>query len=307
MPYDIAVNITDCQYLGEYNKEKKHQCDIDSVIKRGKVSQVKMVFLGTSLSNSVESIALGNEYEEYSVIGIHPGSTEESTEEDIQQIKTILNTKSISAQKDRIRKDILSLVSNESLNNTKSIIGIGEIGLDYYRTYSSKERQKEVFTKLLEETVGYNLPYIFHYRECQEDFFRIISKYNVQGVIHSYTGSAEEMKQLVSKGFYIGINGASIRENEKTRIIEEVPLDRLLLETDAPWCSIRKTSNYSSAVGAYLKVNKKWVENEGVKGRNEPVNLFEVIDVICYIRSISAVQLIEITDKNFKKLFKIDR
>ncbi|EIJ88224.1 TatD DNase family protein [Nematocida parisii] len=304
MPYDIAVNITDPQYLGEYNSKKKHCCDIKSVIARGKSHDINMVFLGLSLASSVEVISIANEYNEYCVIGVHPGSTEECTKEDIQAFVDILSTKTIENQRNLIRKEVSDIISTEALLNIDSVVGIGEVGLDYNRTYSSKEKQKKVFKEILKKTEVFNLPYIFHYRDCEEDFFEIVNDHNVSGVIHSYTGGLEEMRRLVSKGFYIGINGASIRENEQTSVIEEIPLDRLLIETDAPWCTIRKTSKYYDSIGTYLKSNKKWIENEGVKGRNEPINLYQVIDAVSHIKKTPKQDVISVTNQNFKKLFR---
>ncbi|KAI5191521.1 TatD DNase family protein [Nematocida minor] len=305
MPYDIAVNITDGQYLGEYHQKSKHPCDIHSVINRAVEKNIQMVFLGTSVNSSIESVALGNEYGQYAAIGIHPGSAGGTTEEDVQKITDILEDQNIEKSRSRIRGEILKIVGDKALESIKSVIAIGEIGLDYYREYSPKEKQREVFSSILKKTAKYKIPYIFHYRDCEDDFFEIVREYEVEGVVHSFTGTIEEMHRLVGKGYYIGINGASIRENETTGVIEKIPDDRLLIETDAPWCTIRKTSKYSELVGNYLKTSKRWKEGEGVKGRNEPVNLLEVIDVVAGIRNISKEELVEKTDSNFKKLFKL--
>ncbi|KAH9386873.1 TatD DNase family protein [Nematocida major] len=306
MPYDIAVNITDPQYQGEYGQKKKHACDIPAVIERGKRAGVRMVFLGISVKSSAESVALANEYGEYCTVGIHPGSTKGAQDADVRSLVDILANQSIQSLRSLVGESILGLVAEKSLFSINSVIGIGEVGLDYHRDYSPREKQREIFSKILKETAIYKLPYVFHYRDCEEDFFDIVGQHSVEGVVHSYTGSIEEMRRLVRCGYYIGVNGASIRENEDTRVIEEIPLHRLLIETDAPWCSIRKTSAYYSCVGKYRTPSKKWSEHEGVKGRNEPANLLEVIDVVSHIKGIPKEQLIEATDRNFKALFRID-
>ncbi|EHY65783.1 hypothetical protein NERG_01390 [Nematocida ausubeli] len=305
MPYDIAVNITDPQYMGIYNSRKKHVCDISGVINRAKLHGVKMVFLGISLKSSFESIALANEYKEYCTIGIHPGSTETSSKEDVNGLIKVLDSGNIKDKRSFLHEDISGLVDDASLSHVDCIIGIGEIGLDYCRDYSPKEKQKEIFKEILDKTHRYNMPYIFHYRDCEEDFHEIIDQYKVAGVIHSYTGSLKEMEKLVSKGYYIGINGASIRENVHTSVIENIPLDKLLLETDAPWCTVRPTCTYHKHTHEYLKPSKKWVEDHPVKGRNEPVNLHQVIDIVAAIKNIERSRLVEIIDRNFKRLFHL--
>lgn len=303
MPYDIAVNITDDQYFGKYHRSKKHPCDIPGVIERATLCGISMIFLGVSVSSSVESVMLANKYLQYASVGIHPGSAESATRADIQAIKEILLGNGSHMHKQTAREEILCIAPPASLC-TDRIIAIGEIGLDYFRDYASKEKQKEVFQAILEETAGCSMPYILHYRDCEEDFHEIVSRHQIEGVVHSYTGTQREMERLLKKGYYIGVNGASIRENEKTHVIEQIPSDRLLLETDAPWCSIRNTSKYAPIVGKYLAVNKRWKEGEGVKGRNEPVNLLEVIDAVAEIRNMSKEEIVQITDANFHRLFR---
>ncbi|KAI5170976.1 TatD DNase family protein [Nematocida sp. LUAm3] len=302
MPVDIAVNITDEQYLGVYMGKHKHEKDVEEVIKRAQEDSVKMVFLGTSLGTSIESMVLAESYTQYATIGIHPGSAEKASEEDIRCIEDILRENSIEKYKNLIRSEYIP--KKEIKNPIETLIAIGEVGLDYYRDYSCKSKQREVFSRMMDLSSISSLPYLFHYRECQRDFLEITDGYSVNGVVHSFTGSVEEMKILVKKGYYIGINGASIRENTHTHVIEEIPEDRILLETDAPWCSIRKSSEYYKYTNDRLKPGKAWKKENGRKGRNEPVNLHQVIDIVAHIKNMTQDELIVQTDKNFYELFK---
>lgn len=305
MPYDIAVNITDRQYLGEYHGNKKHPCDIPGVIERAASMGIGMVFLGTSVRSSVESAMLARAYGQYAAVGIHPGSAADATESDIQAIEEIVHSRDLSGYKETVGEEIRSIMQSRPLDKAARIIAVGEIGLDYYRDYAPKEKQKEVFRAILEKTSACGMPYILHYRDCEEDFHEIVSRHSIRGVVHSYTGTRREMERLVEKGYYIGINGASIRENESTQVIEHIPSSRLLIETDAPWCTIRKTSKYAGYIGKYLEVDKKWKQGKGVKGRNEPANLLEVVDAVAGIRNTTKEEVVNTTDKNFHMLFGV--
>ncbi|OAG29960.1 TatD DNase family protein [Nematocida displodere] len=309
MPYDIAVNITDAQYSGEYYQKKKHPLDIPSVMTRAKAAGVHMLFLGLSLQSSIESIYLSNVFKEHASIGVHPGSTLQCTDGDVEQIADILQKKSISKYRSLIREEIRELSEGATLEDREAglyaaaPIAIGEVGLDYFREYSTKSQQKKVFRQMMDLSLGSSLPYIFHYRECERDFLEITSDYSVSGVVHSFTGMPEEMHALIRKNYYIGINGASIRENELTSVIEELPLEKLLVETDSPYCAIKKTSQYYPYTKEYLPQTKSWTPATGVKGRNEPANLFQVLDVISEIKNIPKNELINITNKNWSSLF----
>lgn len=127
---------------------------------------------------------------------------------------------------------ILELISN------KKIVAIGEIGLDYYYGADSKEEQKVVLRKQLELAQKINLPVIIHDRQAHEDCFAIISEYNLKDVIfHCFSGTAEFAKKCIDKGYYIAIGGVVTFKNAQDlkETAKIIPLERLLLETDAPY------------------------------------------------------------------------
>lgn len=302
MPCDIAVNITDDVYFGVYNRKKKHPCDIPSVVERAKKSNISMIFLGVSLQTSIESVYLASKYNQYSSIGIHPGSARECTDKDISSLVEILRFESPDKYSSIVREDLLEVL-NGAMPVKNRIVAIGEVGLDYFREYSPKEKQKYVFEQMLDLSEISSLPYILHSRDCHREFMEMIDGYRIRGVVHSFTGTAEEAKDLLKKGYYIGVTGASLRENTEAHFIEEIPADKLLVETDAPWCTLRKTSEYYAKTKEYLDYKKAWSLENGIKGRNEPVNIFQVLDSISYIKNIPVSTLIEETDKNFARLF----
>jgi TatD DNase family protein len=131
------------------------------------------------------------------------------------------------------------------LNSSKNVVAIGECGLDYDRLeFCPKEKQIESFKKHLELSKTIKKPFFFHNRNSTLDFVRIVREYRdsfSSGVVHSFTGNTHELKEILSLDLYIGINGCSLKNKEQINVIREIPLTRLMIETDAPWCSIRPT------------------------------------------------------------------
>lgn len=114
---------------------------------------------------------------------------------------------------------------------------IGEIGLDYYWQKDNKERQLEIFNRQLQIAQDLNKPIIIHSRDAINDTYQTMKKYKNRGVMHCYSDSAEMAKEFVKLGYYISISGTVTYKNAKEplRVIKEVPLDRLLIETDCPY------------------------------------------------------------------------
>ena len=114
---------------------------------------------------------------------------------------------------------------------------VGEIGLDYFYDFSPRERQIEVFRQQIELANKLDLPVIIHDREAHEDTMNLLKKHKPMGVVHCFSGSVEMAKEIVKKGFYIAFGGTVTFKNAR-KVVEaarEVPLDRLLIETDCPY------------------------------------------------------------------------
>jgi TatD DNase family protein len=175
----------------------------------------------------------------------------------------------------------------------KHVRAIGEIGLDYYRNFQSHEIQKKCFNAFLELASTHQYPLFLHHREAFDDFYPMIKNCIgevPESIVHCFTGTKSELKKFLDLGLYIGITGwvcdpkrgADLRE-----IIKYIPLDRLLIETDAP----------------YL-VPKNMV-NKPRNNRNEPLFLEHIATNISELLNIDKALLAEETTKNFKKLFRI--
>ncbi|MBQ8886737.1 MAG: TatD family hydrolase [Candidatus Gastranaerophilales bacterium] len=148
----------------------------------------------------------------YGAIGIHPSEAKTYT------------------------KEVEERIYNLRKNN--KIVAIGEIGLDYYWEQETKELQKEVFRKQLKIAEELNLPVLIHDREAHEDTFEIVQEFNLKDVVfHCFSGNVEYAKKCIEKGYYIAIGGIVTFKNAKDlkEVAKIVPLDKLLLETDAPY------------------------------------------------------------------------
>ncbi len=118
------------------------------------------------------------------------------------------------------------------------VIAIGETGLDYYYDHSSKAQQAEILHFQLKLAKKLSLPLIFHVREAFSDFWNIFDEYNgLEGVIHSFSATSKELNQILDHGLYVGLNGIMTftKNQNQLEAAKNVPLERLLLETDAPY------------------------------------------------------------------------
>ncbi len=125
----------------------------------------------------------------------------------------------------------------EELARRKKCVAIGEIGLDYYWVDDNKDRQRALFEEQLVLANRLNLPVIVHDREAHADTLELLKKHRPKGVVHSFSGSAETAKEILNLGMYIGIGGVLTFKNAKKlpEIAAALPIDRFLLETDAPY------------------------------------------------------------------------
>ena len=177
-----------------------------------------IVNIGTDPENSREVVREAARWEGmYATVGIHPG--------DGQRIEDI----------DGALGEIEAMLEGAK---EKKIVALGEIGLDYHYDDTDREKQAYFFEKQLQMAVKYALPVIIHDREAHGDCFDAVCRHpKVTGVFHSYSGSAEMAKDLVRRGWYISFSGVVTFKNApKVReAVAATPLDRILIETDAPY------------------------------------------------------------------------
>lgn len=125
-----------------------------------------------------------------------------------------------------------------ALATKPKVVAVGECGLDYFYSHSPREDQEKVLRFQIELALAHNLPMIFHVRDAFEQFWPIFDSYTgIRGVIHSFSAGEKEVGQIVERGLYIGLNGIMTftKHAKQSDAAKAVPLDRLLLETDAPF------------------------------------------------------------------------
>ena len=163
----------------------------------------------------------------FATIGCHPCRAKEATKMGVEKYK--LKVESII----------------DGLKDKSKLVAIGECGLDYDRFhYADKETQLAAFPFHFDLAEKYNLPMYLHSRSCKDDFLKIMRENRHKfstGVVHSYTGDEDELNALIEMGLYIGVNGCSLKTQENVDIVKKIPLDRIMLETDCPYCEIRST------------------------------------------------------------------
>lgn len=169
--------------------------------------------MGADLQGCRDTVALTEQYDYvYGAVGIHPECAKE------------------------LPDDWLSLL--RELLRKEKIVAVGEIGLDYHWLDACpKARQQEVFTAQLELAKELSLPVAVHDREAHADTLELLKRYRPQGVVHCFSGSVEMAREVLKLGMYLGIGGVVTFKNARhaVEVAKEIPLDRLLLETDAPY------------------------------------------------------------------------
>lgn len=284
-------------YSGEYNGKVKHEADLDHVLERAAQNGLEKIIITSGDVETLErSISLIKKYKDqgkytdmlYTTVGVHPTETK-SMEND--------------------EKGVLSQLLSLAESNKEHIVAVGEFGLDYDRfQFSPKETQLKYFEAQFTISDKLGLPLFLHMRECASDLIEIIKRNRSRfstGVVHSFTGTLEEAKELISLDLYIGINGCSLKTAENLEVVRQLPVDKIMIETDAPWCEIRPTHESAK----FLKTSfpsvkrEKWVSTHCVKGRNEPCNIVNVLEVIAALKEMEKDVLAKIIFETTAKVF----
>ena len=232
--------------------------DIDKVVSSAKeVGVNKLLNNAANLVSSREVIKLSEKYDEmYFSLGIHPESVKDDYEE--------------------LEKLVL-----DNLKNNR-FVAIGEIGLDYHYGKETREEQIVLFEKQLKLAETYNLPVIVHSREAIQDTLDCIKKYKVKGVLHCFSGSLEIAREYMKLGFYFGINGVVTFKNANIKdVIKEIPIDRILLETDAPYLTPEPFRKY----------------------KNEPKYIPVIAEFLAKLYGVKIDDISKVTNSNIFNLF----
>ncbi|SFB31530.1 TatD DNase family protein [Lentibacillus halodurans] len=255
MLFDTHVHLNADQFLED--REETIQRAFDTGINY-------MVVIGFDRKTIPLAIEIAEQHDTiYAAVGWHPVDAVDMTDDDLAWI--------------------------EELTNHPRVVAIGEMGLDYHWDKSPKDVQKEVFRKQIALAKKVNMPIIIHNREATEDIMNVLQEEDakeVGGIMHCYNDSAEYVQTFLDMNFYISLGGPVTFKNAtmpKDAAVE-VPLDRLLVETDAPFLAPHP--------------------NRGK--RNEPAYVKLVAEKIAELRGISFEELSRVTTENAFTFFKID-
>lgn len=237
--------------------------DIDTIIMEAADNNVKKLIISGCDKKSIrDGLEIIYRYPEiYMTVGFHPDEVDDLTDKDINDLEILIKT-------------------------NKKIVGIGEIGLDYYHNDMNIDIQKEYFIKQLELAEKYDLPVVIHSRESIQDVYDILKEHKARGVIHCFSGSLEMAELFIKLGFYLGIGGVLTFKNSKLgEVVKEIDLDHFVLETDSPYLApepYRGHTNYpknikivAQALRKIKEVSLEEVTNKTTDNVNKIFNLYK--------------------------------
>jgi TatD DNase family protein len=258
---DIGVNLTHDSF--DHDREAVIQRAVEVGVRR-------MVITGSSLASTRAAIGLVQQYPSSMrcTAGVHPHHASEL--------------------------DTTQLQAFDALARQPEVVAVGECGLDYFRNFSPRDAQLDAFARQLELAVAVDKPVFLHQRDAHDDFTSVLRRYADRlrgGVAHCFTAGMDEARAYLDLGLYIGITGwicDERRGHHLREVVKQVPADRLLIETDAPYLLPRD------------------LHPKPQSRRNEPMYLPHVLVAIAEARGEAADELAEITTNNALRLFGWD-
>jgi len=233
--------------------------NLDEIIIKIKEAGIKKIIVnGCNMKSNLEILRLIKRYDVvYGTLGFHPTELYEYSNECLEFLENHIND--------------------------EKIVGLGEIGLDYHYENTDKKLQKNAFRKQLFIAERHDKAVIIHSRDAIQDTYDILKEFNVRGSLHCYSGSLEMAREFIKLGFYIGIGGVVTFRNAKNivQVIENISLNNILLETDAPYLTPEPY--------------------RGVKNDSSYIPL--IVEKIAMIKKTSKDQVVDITTRNADDLF----
>ena len=266
MLIDIGVNLSN----------KRFKEDVENILQRAQQAQIsKLVLTGTSIAESHAVLALCEQYREdfpnmlFATCGIHPHDADDFRADSIHRLR--------------------------ALAAHPQIVAIGETGLDFNRNFSSPKAQQLAFEAQMELAIELNMPLFMHERDADQRQLEILKHYRDQiteGVIHCFTGDKKTLFSYLDLDLHIGITGWVCDERrglELQKIVHNIPLQRLMIETDAPYLLPRNMPSKPS------------------DRRNEPAFLPYVLQAIAEVRNESADEIAAVTTATAMQFFNFDQ
>lgn len=216
--------------------------DLDNVLNRANELGVnRFITVGTNLDDSRECLILADAHENiYASAGVHPHDSKDAPEDYLDQIAELMTS--------------------------SKMVAVGEMGLDYFRNISDPKIQLNIFREQLALAEQLQKPVIFHNREADEDVIKLLSEFpNIRGVAHCFSSTLDTAKTFVEMGFYISFSGnLTFKNSHLPDVAKELPLEKLLVETDSPYLSPVPFRGRPNEPGRTRFVAEKLAEIHGV-------------------------------------------
>jgi len=282
--------------------------DRDDVIKRASAENIIIINSGLGVSGIIKAVDLTRKYNNiYATLGLHPASCNPNFHRKKRINKSVYNTSKFHTS--WIKERSSSNIIHEDINNTsrldpgeifinlidetigeirknkdnKKVIGIGEVGLDYHWVEEKELRkiQQKSFEKFIQLSNEINLPLLVHSRNAEKDCIKILKQHNKRAILHCFSGTTELALEAISFGCLISITTTFMNSPYRKRMVSELPLEKIVLETDAPYLSPFPSK------------------------RNEPINIKLTAKKIAEIKGTKFEKVAEITTKNVEKFFAV--
>ncbi|KAI6200227.1 Hydrolase, TatD family [Aphelenchoides besseyi] len=266
--------------------------DFDLVVERAKQAGLcKIMITGTSLKSTQEARSLCAKHPGYFYFtsGVHPHDAKEWSNE--------------------VQKEIISLAADPNC------VAIGETGLDFNRNFSPRDQQRTAFEEQVKIACDLKKSLFIHERDAHDDLMEILSRYADRlppAVIHCFTGTAAQAKAYIDKGFFIGLTGFLWKDKSDDGVRHAlqngiIPLDRLLLETDAPYmyCKVND-KKIPATIREKISDQAKQLHSHSSFQRNEPSGLAASCELIAAFAGVKAEELARITTENAKRVYGLN-
>jgi TatD DNase family protein len=229
---------------------------LDDVLARAAAAGVsRMITIGTTIGDAEAAIALCHAHANVRcAIGIHPNYTHEAETGDIARLR--------------------------ELQSDPCVVALGEMGLDYFHKFAPRERQIQFFESQLQLATELNRPVVIHSRESTDDSLAVMRNFaNVRAVFHCFTGTSDEARKILDAGYLLGFTGAiTFKKNDALReVVAYTPLDRMLVETDAPYLTPEPMRSQKT---------------------NEPAMVVHVAETVARAKGASAAEIDRVTTQN---------
>lgn len=292
--FDIAANLSHGQFAGNYKGHQMHPSDLDDVLKRATdIGCDRLLITASSLKDAKPCYDISKKSDKYyCTVGVHP---------------TRVNDIDRFGGKERYFRNLEEMIEKCG----DKCVMIGECGLDYDRLMcSEKDVQLKYFPMHFDLAEKYNKPLYLHDRNSGGDFLRLMKENRHRfstGIVHTFTGTETELKQYLALDLFIGVSGCSLKKKSNLEVVKQIPLDRIMLETDCPYCEIFSSHDSFPYVKTTFphKYNDKFERGFCVKGRNEPCKIIQVAEVVAAIKKVDIKELTEMAYENTMKVLNL--